>query len=106
MLFFSKETPGRPLFCKKKNNQYEDLLIGFSVGNVGTSNIIFLSIPHQNKWILDVLDEKLKTEWIFLRNENHVDSDSVRESSSGSVFIKHLYRFLPLLVFILNEISE
>ena len=105
MLFFSKETPGRPLLCKKKNNQYEDLLIGISIGNVGTSNIIFLSIPHQNEWILDVLDEKLMTEWISLKNEDHVDLDSVRNSSSGSIF-RYLYRFLPVLILILNEISE
>ena len=62
--FILQDIPGRPLYCKAKNNQFEDILTGIFIGEVGKNYDGFANIVGQKKWILDVIDKNTKTDWM------------------------------------------
>ena len=58
------DIPGRPLYCKAKNNQFEDILTGIFIGEDGENNDAFANIVGQKEWILDVMDKNTKPNWL------------------------------------------
>ena len=47
--FILQDIPGRPLYCKAKNNQFEDILTGIFIGEVGKNYDGFANIVGQKK---------------------------------------------------------
>ena len=93
--FILQDIPGRPLYCKAKNNQFEDILTGIFIGVVGENNEGFANIVRQKEWILDVMDENTITGWM---NVNSIDRNNEdHRSESGSV-VKSLCSNLLILV--------
>ena len=89
-----QDIPGRPLYCKAKNNQFEDILTGIFIGEVGENNG-FANIVRQKEWILDVMDKNTITNWM---NVNSIDMNNEdHRSESGSV-VKTLCSNLLILV--------
>ena len=97
--FFLQDIPGRPLYCKAKNNQFEDILTGILIGENGEDNV-FANIVEQKEWILDVMDKNTKTDWMNVdkNNEDH-------RSESGSV-VKTLCRNLLILISFFHSALE
>ena len=93
--FILQDIPGRPLYCKAKNNQFEDILTGIFIGEVGENNEGFANIAGQKEWILDVMDKNTITDWM---NVNSIDKNNQdHRSESGSV-MKTLCSNLLILV--------
>ena len=90
-----QDIPGRPLYCKAKNNQFEDILTGIFIGEVGENNDAFANIVGQKEWILDVMDKNTKTDWMNVNSIDKYIED--HRSDSGSV-VKTLCSNLLILV--------
>ena len=82
--FILQDIPGRPLYCKAKNNQFEDILTGIFIGEVGENNDGFANIVGQKEWILDVMDKNTKTDWMNVNSIDKNNEDHRSESGSGS----------------------
>ena len=94
--FILQDIPGRPLYCKAKNNQFDDILTGIFIGEVGENNDGFANIVGQKEWILDVMDKNTKTDWM---NVNSIDKNNEdHRSESGSVVKTLCSNLLFLLI--------
>ena len=96
--FTLQDIPGRPLYCKAKYNQFEDILTGIFIGEVGENNEGFANIVRQKEWILDVMDKNTKTNWMNVNSTDKINED--HRSESGSVVKTLSSNLLILLSFV------
>ena len=85
--FILQDIPGRPLYCKAKYNQIEDILTRIFIGKVGENDEGFANIVRQKEWILDVMDENTITAWM---NVNSIDNNNEDHRSESRSVVKTL----------------